>query len=91
MTEWQPIETAPMKDGFAAIVYVPGLNDWRRPHKLPRIVVAVLTKCIGGQNGWAWISDYAEMDGGYESTGDYISHPPVYPTHFIPLPSPPEQ
>lgn len=80
MNAWQPIETAPIQQGFAALLYVPGLNDWQRPSVLPRIVV-------GAWDGY-WVSDYAEMDG-YESTGDYITHPPISPTHWMPLPEPP--
>lgn len=85
---WQLIETAPAKEGLVALVYVPGLNDWQRPSELPMMMVAVLTRCIGGNNGWAWVSDYAEIEG-YESTGDYITHPPIHPTHWMPLPATP--
>lgn len=81
--EWQPIETAPIEPdkAFTALLYVPGLNDWQRPRELPLILV-------GAWNGYHWITDYAEMEG-YESTGDYITHPAVFPTHWLPLPPPP--
>lgn len=87
MTEWQPIETAPAQHGLTALLYVPGLNDWQRPKELPRIVVGYLD--IEGWDGGAWISDVADIEG-YESTGDYIVHNPVHPTHWMPLPEPPK-
>jgi hypothetical protein len=83
---WQPIETAPYKKGLVALLYVPGLNDWQRPRELPQILVGAWVETRGGGH---WVSDYAEMEGGYESTGDYIVHPPIQPTHWMPLPSPP--
>jgi hypothetical protein len=86
---WQPIETAPLKHGFAALLYVPGINDWRRPSGLPYMVVGVWDekRIIGGPRG-VWRSDLAEIEG-YGSTGDYIVHPPIHPTHWAPLPDPP--
>lgn len=81
MSNWQPIETAPVDEGFAALLFVPGINDWQRPSALPYMVV-------GAWEGGQWVSDMAEIEG-YESTGDYIVHPAVYPTHWMPLPAPP--
>ncbi len=81
MSDWQPIETAPIEEGFSALLFVPGINDWRRPRKLPYMMVGVW-------EGNCWVSDYAEIEG-YESTGDYIVHPPLSPTHWQPLPAPP--
>jgi hypothetical protein len=90
MSEWQPIETAPIKDGFAALLYVPGINDWQRPRNLPYIVVGVWDgNVIGGNRAGYWVCDLAEIEG-YESSGDYIVHPLINPTHWMPLPEPPK-
>ena len=78
---WQPIETAPTAESSTALLYVPGLNDWQRPRALPLMLVGTI------KDGY-WVTDYAEMEG-YESTGDYIVHPAVQPTHWMPLPNPP--
>ena len=86
MTEWQPIETAPVREGFSALLYVPGINDWRRPRYLPYMLVGVWEEDDFGRGHW--VSDVAEIEG-YESTGDYIVHPPVHPTHWMPLPTAP--
>lgn len=80
--DWQPVESAPLKPGFCALLYVPGINDWQRPRELPYMLV-------GAWTGTCWVSDVAEMDPGYESTGAYIEHPAIFPTHWMPLPAPP--
>lgn len=86
MTEWRPIETAPVAHGFKALVFVPGLNNWQRPSILPNMLVAAFDDNYIG--GGVWVSDVADIEG-YESTGDYIVHNPVHPTHWMPLPEPP--
>ena len=78
--EWQPIETAPL-DGTALLLFIPGQNDWSRPHGIPDMAVGLWA-------GRSWISDITEMEG-YESTGTYIIHPALAPTHWMPLPEPP--
>lgn len=66
-------------------MYSPGLNDWQRCLEGEIIIGA-------WQNGVCaegWYSDSSSSMEGYESTGDYIVHDPVFPTHWQPLPEPP--
>lgn len=85
--EWQPISTAP-KDG-AALIYDPGNRrrgcegawSWNIPLD-PNIFVAL---CERGR----WTSDVVEFEQGWESIGSYTITQELFPTHWMPLPSPP--
>lgn len=84
MSNWSHINTAP-RDGTEILLFCPGLNCWQR--------------CMSGDviiGAWrddpmqaGWYSDSSSSMEGYESTGDYIVHDPVSPTHWMPLPPPP--
>jgi hypothetical protein len=84
--EWQAIETCRPVHGTKILAFVPGINDWQRPDVLPNIVVAAFDR--ERWSGGAWVSDMADIEG-YESTGSYIVHEPIHPTHWMPLPEPP--
>ena len=82
MSDWQPIETAPL-DGTALILFCPGVNSWNRRDGMPDIV-------IGLWYGSSWQSDIGDVDQGYESTGAYFVHEDLRPTHWQPLPELPK-
>ena len=85
--KWQPIETAPT-DGSAVILYCPGMCHWHRLDGMPDIVTGIFCK---DRFPPAWYSDYGDIDHGYESTGAYFEHEPLSPTHWAPLPAPPNE
>lgn len=81
--EWQPIETAPTDDGSCCIVAVPNYNN--KAIKNPPMLIGeahlvVRSYAYGTDVGWFWA--------GEEPTD---SHGPgmIFPTHWMPLPSPP--
>lgn len=82
---WRPIETAPL-DGTPVLLFCPGMNNWNRLYGLPDIVVGIWADDWPGQG---WLSDVGDIEGGYESTGDYFVHARLAPTHWQPLPPPP--
>jgi hypothetical protein len=85
VSEWKPIETAP-RDGTEILLFCPGLGSWQRVLS-GEVVVGAWKEHLFSQG---WYSDSSSsMDGGYESTGDYIVHDPVVATHWMPLPEPP--
>ena len=78
MSEWRPIETAPL-DGDPLLLYCPGVRSWNRKFGMPDIMV-------GMWDGRFWYSDIGDVDQGYESTGAYFEHEELSPTHWMPLP-----
>lgn len=86
MCEWQPIETAPL-DGTPLLLFCPGMNSWNRLEAMPDIVVGAWT--YSHSEAQAWYSDYGDVDY-YESAGAYFMHVGLHPTHWMPLPQPPE-
>lgn len=84
MSEWQPIETAP-KDGTA-------IDLWVADRRLPNgyvIPAKRIPNCSyrepqwnGDRPGWTWHESSDECDS--ELNADYT------PTHWMPLPAPPE-
>lgn len=78
---WMPIESAPL-DGEPVLLFVPGVRSWNRVSGMPDIVVGIWSE------GY-WYSDIGDIQGGYESTGDYFEHEALQPTHWRPLPEPP--
>ena len=86
--KWQPIETAP-KGGGAESVTDPA---WVEP---PRILLALED---GGMAIAYWDWYYAEGGNGYTdgrawidaNSGEVLSHIAPNPTHWMPLPAPPE-
>ncbi len=83
---WQTIETAPIKTGKLSgpfLLYCPGVTSWNRYEDASGILVGVW-------NGSAWESDIGDVDQGYESTGAYFVREQLRPTHWMPLPPPPE-
>ena len=87
MTTWKPIETAPL-DGTSVLLYVPGVNSWNRHEEAVDIVVGLFeTKRYAPQG---WVSDIGDVDQGYESTGAYFVREILSPTHWQPLPEPPQ-
>jgi hypothetical protein len=81
MSEWQLIETAPL-DGTPMLLFVPGVTSWNRANGMPDIVVGLWD---GG-----WVSDIGDVDQGYESTGAYFVREVLSPSHWMPLPEPPQ-
>ncbi len=81
---WATINCAPT-DGTEILMFCPGLCSSQR--------------CLDGEiiiGRWegdrlhpGWYSDSSSSMEGYESTGDYIVHDPVFPTHWMPLPATP--
>lgn len=87
MSQWQPIETAPIKfkeSGPPMLLYCPGVTSWNRYDDASPILV-------GAWDGHTWYSDIGDVDQGYESTGAYFDREPLRPTHWMPLPPPPQQ
>jgi hypothetical protein len=79
---WLSIESAP-RDGSEVLLCCPTLDNWQR-WLTGKIV-------IGAFMDGRWFSDAScELDYGYESTGAFLTHEPVHPTHWMPLPKPPE-
>jgi hypothetical protein len=95
MTDWQPIETAP-RDGTALLLFCPGVSSWNRKSGMPDIVTGLWENhCPVSTDGGpyemgSWFSDIGDVDQGYESTGAYFEHERLRPTHWMPLPEPPE-
>lgn len=87
MSEWRPIETAPL-DGTAVLLYCPGLRSWNRVEGMPDVVVGLWY--LGGIGQPFWCSDVGDVDQGYESTGAYFEHEHLAPTHWMPLPDLPK-
>lgn len=87
MMEWQSINTAP-RDGTEILVYCEGLNDFQRVLSGDIVIAAWNTTQF---RGGAWYSDSESSMEGYESTGDYVVHDPICPTHWMPLPDPPRK
>jgi hypothetical protein len=81
MSEWKPIETAPL-NGTPLLLYAPGVTSWNRAAGMPDIVVGVWV-------GNGWHSDIGDVSQGYESTGAYFEHEWLRPTHWMALPAPP--
>jgi len=88
MSDWQPIETAPLNDE-PVLLYCPGVKSWNRKDGMPDIVVGVWEWGWAGRDG-RWYSDIGDVDQGYESTGAYFVHEELSPTHWMPLPEPPK-
>ncbi len=80
MTEWQPIETAP-KDGTWILVLCPEGESKAEPF----IQVARWMEFeVSREKDWAWgpLDDYF---------GSYRWYLPSSPTHWMPLPEPPQK
>lgn len=87
---WLPIETAPT-DGTPVLLYAPGMRNWNRLDGMPDMVVGLWVPRdeLGGVMGW--FSDIGDIEGGYDSMGDYFEHTRLSPTHWQPLPAPPDE
>lgn len=82
MTKWQPIETAP-KDGTWVLLSGGSIRYGWDGDDIPKCVCGQYTSYLNGSGydgGW-W--QFAWYDGGYY--GEYEG-----PTHWQPLPEPPE-
>ena len=88
--KWQPIETAP-RDGTPLLLWCPGMCSWNRKDGMPDLVVGLWwVDPYSSRDLGAWYSDVGDVDQGYESTGAYFEHESLRPTHWMPLPPPPE-
>ena len=74
---WQPIETAP-KDGSWVLVFDPSNID--ESYEVRPVSAQWTEDMNGGKTDWHW--QFAWFDGGY--FGD------CEPTHWMPLPEPPQ-
>jgi hypothetical protein len=83
--KWLPIESAPL-DGTPVLLYCPGMNSWNRLIGMPDIVVGLWDN---DEMERGWYSDIGDVDQGYESTGAYFVREMLSPTHWMPLPEPP--
>lgn len=79
MSDWRPIETAP-KDGTHVILWVPFFMPQTVREKLGRGYGAVLA---GGWNSW-------EKVWALEIGGSCVGPKYMVPTHWMPLPDPPQ-
>lgn len=86
---WRPIETGPL-DGTPVLLFVPGVTSWNRKEGMPDIVVGLFFTREFSRGG-RWYSDIGDVDQGYESTGAYYVHEELQPTHWMPLPHPPQE
>lgn len=84
MSDWQPIETAPENE--AVLIYDPyehfGEGAFLSQSR-PECFVAI-------REGGRWTSDLVEFEYGWASTGSYTVTQELFPTHWMPLPEPPE-
>ena len=78
MSEWKTIDSAP-KDGQYLLVCGGDTSTVYRDYEIPDDLVMVVARYDSGKEQWR----FAEYDGGY--LGEW----PV-PTHWMPLPAPPE-
>lgn len=89
MSEWQPIETAP-KDGTAILIWQPdGAKNWYMPREsLPDGGIYTLE-----DERLLWFDDGRYAIGYWRPWGGWGNRnsSTVEPTHWMPLPTPPEQ
>lgn len=96
MSEWQPIETAP-KDGTPILLYVPDEIDqdnYEKPPQMARHVAIGWSGRLGDRSRdgvWCAAITKSESFNGSELTGSWMEHEwlQVGPTHWMPLPEPP--
>lgn len=81
MTTWQSIETAP-KDGSTVLVWCADLDASNRPVEFDQHIA------LAHWSGQHWFGIDGSVAYGY-SMGDYFEHEAYFPTHWMPLPSPP--
>lgn len=81
--KWLPIETAP-KDGGEILLFGDGRvtsGNWSAPSEVPRLIYR---DGFAPEEEWdEWEPYWASWDGGFTE-----EHPP---THWMPLPPPPEK
>lgn len=92
--EWQPIETAP-KDGTLVLLWIPdgGWLSWERDgdgHN--NITIGSYTATTFQSANWYSAETYTEFYdyGGYTGAGTSTYQVECNPTHWMPLPPPPE-
>jgi len=86
MSEWLPIESAP-KDSLV-LLNVP--KPPRGDSEVPAIVVGWFEKDWGGETGH-WVSGHSTVESCYESMGPCSANMTLNPTHWMPLPPPPQE
>lgn len=74
--DWQPIETAPV--GVPCLIFIPARSHGER--RYPHVITTAVTE-FQGQYGWL----LCEAGSGAEDRDVW-----PYPTHWLPLPSPPQ-
>jgi hypothetical protein len=95
--EWMPIETAPKNGSRMLLAYRNSMQNWRR------VIAFYAPKLTIEQNddgdGWSEYDEandrYCLPEGWYECVDNWDEYSSVYiagidPTHWMPLPPPPE-
>lgn len=86
MTDWKPIETAP-RDGSEVLLFEPGMDAayWMAMETEGFTFPANSGRVVGRFYDNNWVSHAAEA--GWDGS---VEPAPLRPTHWMPLPSPPD-